>query len=206
MTIPSAWISPLLHLFRSSFKTQVGTEFTRHRNLGFHSWRLGKVNHAAKLWHSTITKKKERNSWVMGYSKEQVAALHNDSEYSWIFICIIHVPNPKIISHTSWPSPRSFSVFSPPPAPASATHPHSWLLESASDWPLRMLGHPNDWIKPAAWCKVPAGLSGSMPKNELKGLDGSWEKRRESCHLNVSRQHVLLAEILRTRWFADACS
>ena len=28
---------------RSSFKTQVGTEFTRHRNLGFHSWQLGKV-------------------------------------------------------------------------------------------------------------------------------------------------------------------
>ena len=86
---------------------------------------------------------------------------------------------------TTWPSLQfhlalfiSCSMFhrvifchSTPPAPASATHPHSWLLESASDWPLRMLGHPNDWIKPAAWCKVPAGLSGSMPKNELKGLD-----------------------------------
>lgn len=76
MTIPSAWIS-LCSMYRSSFKTQVGTEFTRHRNLGFHSWRMGKGESCGpKMWHSTIIspQKKPLRLFVV-YSEEHTLQL-----------------------------------------------------------------------------------------------------------------------------------
>ena len=156
----------------------------------------GRWRFRTKMWqpnHNIPPKTKPPKRLFVVYSEEHTLQL-----------CIIL--NPTIISHTSWLSMLYMSLpglhynsislysfhvpcsirghflsFRTPPAPASATHPHSWLLESASDWPLRMLGHPNDWIKPAAWCKVPAACQDRCPRMSWK----AW---------------ILLVEILRTCW------